>query len=111
MDEYKELFEAGNKAQLEQMERNTCKNGWDDIDLQYGVDKLAEKAIDTKMQLDSISIRINEGDKYKKINKLEAVERLKEVRKKAAHSANFAHMIILACDKKLSTCGQAVDNA
>ena len=50
-------------------------------------------------------------NKYKKINKLEAVERLKDVRKKAAHSANFAHMIILACDKKLSTCGQVVDNA
>lgn len=112
MNDYKELFEAGNKAQLEQMERfEDDKDGWENIDLCYGVNKLKQKAIETKEHLERLSQRIFEGDKYKRIEKKETLQRIEDIRKKAAHSANFAHMIIMACDKELSTCGQVVDNA
>lgn len=99
---YNELFEAGKKAQLEQMERfEEEKGGWFDIDLRFGSDKLREKDDEVSQSLTSLLLRQAGYDEGMNVTKEEIKEYLHIVRRKAAHSANFAHMIILKCDKEL----------
>lgn len=102
MNDYDKMFEAGNKAQLEQMKRFEYeKEGYEEIDLRYGSDKLIEKADQTSKSLTRLLLRLAGYKEGKNVTKEEINDFLQIVRKKAAHSANFAHMIILACDKGL----------
>ena len=75
------LLEAGNKAQLEQLKNNSGKTGWNDFPIGSSMARI-------KGNLDTINY-----DPY---------DNLKKTRKCAADIANFAHMIILNCDSKLS---------
>ena len=80
--DYKALLHAGNKAQLEKLEQNGHKEGFDSLPLgDLAVLLMGE----TKELMGAIW---SEG--------------LESVRHEAADVANFAHMIILACDKELS---------
>jgi len=99
---YEELFEAGNKAQLEQMDRfEDEKGGWFEIDLRYGSNKLKEKAEQTSKNLTRLLLRQAGYKEGMNVSKEEIAEFLNLVRRKAAHAANFAHMIILKCDQEL----------
>ena len=102
MNEYDELFEVGNKAQLEQMERfGDEKGGWYDIDLRYGSDNLKEKADEVSISLTRLLLRQAGYREGMNVSKKEIIEFLNLVKRKAAHSANFAHMIILECNKEI----------
>ena len=91
---YNELFEHGNKAQLEQMVKNEhYKSGWDDFGLGAGFKGIRKNAIKIEDQLYTLFTR--QGRKKDSID-------FESVRKRAANIANFAHMMILDCDKELS---------
>lgn len=82
--DYKALLEAGNKAQLEKLNlsKNEDKEGFEDLP----VGMLTNRINDELEELyDEMPLPRN----YVKI------------RHEAADIANFAHMIILACDKEL----------
>ena len=81
--DYEKLLKAGNKAQLEKLkEKENIKGGWDDIDLEYAAGRIEGELEELYMALDC-------EDEYF----------LEEIRREAADIANFAHMIILRCDK------------
>jgi NTP pyrophosphatase (non-canonical NTP hydrolase) len=84
MNSYNELFEAGNKAQLEKMELNNHKTGYDNIYINYGYDKIEE-------ELNELYNAIHYGKKD-----------YQAIREEAADIANYAHMIIYKCDKEIS---------
>lgn len=89
---YKELFQAGNKAQLEQMEKHEYKRGWKNFLLHSSFQGIRKSAIHIESAL------------YKSFTHQEIIIEptdLKMIRKKAANIANFAHMIILKCDKEI----------
>ncbi|MCK5077857.1 MAG: hypothetical protein KAR38_15850 [Calditrichia bacterium] len=77
---YKTLLDAGNTAQVEQLKNNSGKTGWNNFPIESSMARI-------KSNLDTINY-----DPY---------DNLKKTRKCAADIANFAHMIILTCDKKL----------
>lgn len=80
---YKELFQAGNKAQLEKLQRNEHKKGWNDLRVGYLTNRIDDEL--EELFKETISMPRD----YRKI------------RHEAADIANFAHMIILRCDKEL----------
>lgn len=84
--DYEKLLNAGNKAQLEKLKMNEHKDGFDNIDIDDAFEKI--------------------GCEYKElafefVKKITDKEEYDKIRHEAADIANFAHMIILACDKKL----------
>ncbi len=79
---YKELLEAGNRAQLEKLYENKHKDGWDDISVGYAISRLKE-------ELRELALAYH-------------TESTKHVRREAADIANFAYMIILKCDKYIT---------
>lgn len=87
---YKELFESGNKAQLEKLEENEHKRGYDNIGLGYARERIKRKCEELFIELGFIPLT---NPHFKP-----AIER---VREKAANVANFTHMIIFKCDKIL----------
>ena len=87
--DYKKLFKAGKKAQLEKLLMNEHKDGFECIDIEYASDRIEEEWNELSAEVMLIDTWEDEPD-YKKI------------RHEAADIANFAHMIILACDKELS---------
>lgn len=90
---YQEMFQAGNKAQLEKMiENEDKKSGWDNIGLGFASCELINNAE-----------CIHRYVKAKNIDQSLLKDGLDEmIRAKAANVANFAHMIILQCDKELN---------
>ena len=93
MGNYKDLFRAGNKAQTEQMECNRHKRGWQNFPIHDSYQGIKMSGIHLQDYLFDLFT-----DKKRKLRKVD----YKEVRKKAANIANFAHMIILKCDKVIS---------
>jgi len=84
MRDYNKLLEAGNKAQLEKLKENEHKEDWESMPFEYKCIRLHEEHHEFTDEL----IAINRD--YAKI------------RHEAADIANFAHMIILACDKEIN---------
>jgi len=77
--EYKKLFDAGNAAQLEKLKENDHKSGWNAISIDYAERRIAEEVLELFTTRDFVAAR-----------------------RAAADVANFAHMIILRCDKEIS---------
>lgn len=85
MSNYEKLFKAGNAAQLEKLKENDHKSGFMNVDLWFAFNALSKERDELLIAL------LTNHTKYK----------LKNVRCEAADIANFAHMIILQCDKRL----------
>jgi hypothetical protein len=82
---YDELISAGNKAQLEKLKIHKDKPGnFEDIDLKW-----ANKRIGDELWELSNEVHAEKTDYCK-------------IRHEAADIANFAHMIILRCDKEIA---------
>lgn len=83
--DYHELLDAGNAAQMEKLRANEHKGSLDtmkpEVALGLILDKWAELRIEIRRE------------------NVPEVMRLEGIRGKAAGIANFAHMIILSCDK------------
>lgn len=95
MRDYDKLLEAGNKAQLEKLEENNHKRGFDEIDLDYAYGRIEDELLELKKELYDLYY----GEFPCKI--LKDQYNCVDVRKEAADIANFAHMIILKCDQEL----------
>lgn len=80
--DYDGLLKSGNRAQMEKLQQNGHKRGFDDIDIPYAKERILE-------EWSELAKAINEG------------QPLEEVRSEAADVANFAHMIIYVCDRKI----------
>lgn len=80
---YAELFIHGNTAQLEKLQENEHKNDIDEKPLDYIVKRIGDEL--TEASTEVFNKRIN----------------YKEARKEFADIANFAHMGIISCDKKI----------
>ena len=96
VEDYKKLFESGNKAQLEQMNKHKHYTGWDNFGLGAGFNGIRKNAIKIEEQLYTLFTR--QGRKKDSID-------YEKVRERAANIANFAHMMILDCDKELNKNG------
>lgn len=79
MRDYEELLKAGNKAQLEKLKENKHKKGFDEISIPYAYGRMKEE-----------------------MSELFKARGTENIRLEAADVANFAHMIILKCDKMLA---------
>ncbi len=97
MRDYTALLEAGNKAQLEKLRKNGHKKSFDMMDIM----ELFELLDIERLELDQEIYRMStyNGNIVKCFR---ANIDLTKIRHEAADIANFAHMIILACDKELS---------
>ena len=81
MESIKKLIQAGNKAQLEKLHEHGHKNGFDNIDIDYAQSRIWDEWSELVVE-SSLKNRDH-----------------KKIRHEAADIANFAHMIILQCDK------------
>lgn len=88
--DYTALLEAGNAAQIEKLEMNGHKKGFDE-----GIYELF-----TDLMNETYELELELYADYPESFKVESVDYAK-ARHEAADIANFAHMIILACDKEL----------
>jgi NTP pyrophosphatase (non-canonical NTP hydrolase) len=79
---YDELLNSGIKAQKEKLEANSHKRGFDKLSIEYAFGRLQDEFLELFEEM------------YEKKQR-----NLSNIRKEAADVANFAHMIILACDK------------
>ena len=96
MRDYTALLEAGNKAQREKLGQNWYKEGFDDIDIEYATNRIKDEFEELTNEIWIISYAMGCTNYWHKENK-----DYKKIRHEAADIANFAHMIILACDKEL----------
>lgn len=71
------LFDHGNTAQREKLERNNHKRPFSEATPEYCIKRIHEELIE-----------------------LEEAETPKEMRSEAADISNFCHMLIYACDKR-----------
>lgn len=76
------LLQSGIAAQTEKLLENSEKRGFDNIDIDYGFKRLQDEYLELFDELYYVKKR----DPHK-------------IRREAADVANFAHMIIFACDK------------
>ena len=90
MKDYSQLFIHGNQAQLEKLKENESTEGFDNIDIQYAMTRLYEEHV----ELHNLLIDDDNEEWRKKLD-------YEQIRREAADVANFAHMIILKCDKEL----------
>ena len=79
---YRKLLRAGNRAQLEKLKENSHKDGFDNIDIDYAINRIQTELNELKY-----------ARRFYKNN---------DVRREAADVANFAHMIILSVDNEKS---------
>lgn len=86
MRDYDELLKAGNAAQLEKLKENEHKSGFNDINIDYAFKRLTEEVEELRKELFD---KTGNGTYH-----------IFNTRSEAADIANFAHMIILACDKE-----------
>ena len=87
MRNYDELLKAGTGAQLEKLLENPEKSGFDNINIEYALDRILDEFIELR-------------DAIRKTG-IPPITHLQLIRREAADVANFAHMIILRCDKEL----------
>lgn len=85
--DYGKLLSAGNKAQLEKLQQNEHKSGFDNINVHYAFRRLTE-------ELKELEKKLFQGFHPK--HRFDIFN----TRAEAADIANFAHMIILACDQE-----------
>lgn len=81
------LLAAGNLAQREKLQQNGHKEGFSTFkshDINFLYHRLVSETVELKNEVDVLKYDYN------------------KIRNEAADVANFAHMIILACDKELS---------
>lgn len=90
MKKYMKLLEHGNKAQLEQMNANNHKTGWDNFPIELSTAYI-------KINLDNLLDAV-----YGERGKLMTSRSTKDIRRIAANIANYAHMIVLKCDNDVS---------
>jgi hypothetical protein len=76
MRDYEALLKAGNAAQMEKLEENEHKEGFE-----------------------KLSVSILSGLLYEEVNEFQNATSVQEIRREAADIANYAHMIIYTCDK------------
>jgi hypothetical protein len=76
------LLRQGNTAQLEKLEANEDKRGFESIDLDWAWKRLNEEMHELDVELHGTKIRSPE-----------------DIRLEAADISNFAHMIIVRCDQ------------
>lgn len=94
--DYDELLKAGNAAQIEKLEQNEHKDGFGDIDIKYAYKRIKQetcelwKEIYLKPLLKMLSFMFPKH-----------YENHRAIRHEASDIANFAHMIILSCNKVL----------
>ncbi len=88
--DYTALLKAGNAAQIEKLEMNGHKSGFDEINIDYAYSRICQEVKELHNELFESDLVVNYGE-YD----------IKKVRHEAADIANFAHMIILACDKEI----------
>ena len=86
MRDYDALLKAGNTAQLEKLKKNGHKCDFADRSIGYLTNRIDDE--------------LNELFAEMVINPLEGLD-YRAIRHEAADIANFAHMIVLACDKEL----------
>ena len=86
--DYDELFIRGTNAQREELEEKERKNGFDNIGIPYALRTIEEKIDELRGAIRLAAVFDQEID-------------YTTVRHTAADIANFAHMIILKCDKEL----------
>ena len=79
------LLEAGNKAQLEKLERDSHKPPFEDVELWEAWDRLKE-------EVEELSIEMSKH--------LCGFDNLEEIRKESADISNFCHIIIYNIDRK-----------
>jgi hypothetical protein len=96
MRDYTKLLEAGNKAQLEKLKQNGHKKGFNDINLEYATRRIEDEYQELSEEIWIITHDEQCINYWHKDNK-----DYKKIRMEAADIANFAHMIILKCDKEL----------
>jgi len=80
--DYDGLIRAGVQAQIEKLNMNEHKRGFDDVDPWYAYTRIRD-------ELHELEYEVHEKDFYK-------------MRKEAADIANFAHMIIYRCNQELN---------
>ena len=81
---YTQLITAGTAAQMEKLKQNEHKRGFDNISFEYAYHRLIEEVGE-----------LSEAFRAKVVN----IQGIKNIRSEAEDVANFAHMIILKCDK------------
>lgn len=86
MRDYYKLFLAGQIAQLEKLTKNEHKRGFDEVTVQYAFARLAGEMSELTEEITQLFLY--NGD-------------YSAIRAEAADVANFAHMLILACDKEM----------
>ena len=94
MRNYTALLKAGNAAQLEKLEQNGHKEGFDTIGIIKAFDRLQDEVRELDEEL--YNTLTQEGCVIKFIK---GTSDVKKARLEFADIANFAHMGILACDK------------
>ncbi len=93
---YDELFIRGTNAQREKLEENDYKEGFDNIDIYYAFGGLSKERDELLLAIAILELGL---DVPGEINTQETG--YKTIRREAADVDNFAHMIILKCDKEL----------
>ncbi len=88
MRDYSKLLDAGNAAQLEKLLQNEHKRDFENIDLYYALGRLHNEWEELADEL-----LLNDLD-------------YKAIRHEAADIANFAHMVVLKCDKEICKSGK-----
>ncbi len=82
--DYDKLLESGNKAQLEKLLLNEHKRGFENINLDYAINRIYQEIEE-----------LHEAHLFNDVD-------FSSIRKEAADIANFAHMIIFKCDQELN---------
>ncbi len=83
--DYDSLLKAGNEAQIEKLKFNEHKKGFENINLEYAVDRLYQEVEE-----------LHDCFVFDDTNFF-------DIRHEAADIANFAHMIIYKCNQELSS--------
>lgn len=105
------LFESGNRAQKEKLEKYKKKRDWCDIP----VGLLAVAAKNELLELheavqNMINAYANACITGVKIDHKKEIELINEIRHEAADVANYAHMIIVNSDRKIESLNESAKN-
>ena len=92
---YDELFIRGISAQREKLEENEHKGGFTDIDINLAFKNMTKERDELSFAITILNVALDVPGYINVHNGY------KDVRQEAANVANFAHMIILQCDKEL----------
>ena len=96
MRDYKELLEAGNKAQLEKLVQNEHKEGFDDIELKYAYKRIRQETKELWKELYLKPFLLMISAIFPR-----CYTDYRSVRGEFADIGNFAHMGIYKCDEEI----------